>query len=114
MNQVRTYENSEILLLIDSNGRYVNENDSAVEICLSWEKKKFPNIDSVINFILEQEFDIKPETVITHIRTNDLDYMSASEVKDHILEMINILNQKIPTSQVLISGLLPWGDYLEL
>ena len=38
--------------------------------------------------------------------------MSASEVKDHILDMISILNQKIPTSQVVISGLLPRGDYL--
>ena len=38
--------------------------------------------------------------------------MSASEVKDHILDMISILNQKIPTSEVVISGLLPRGDYL--
>ena len=38
--------------------------------------------------------------------------MSASEVKDHILDMISLLNQKIPTSQVVISGLLPRGDYL--
>ena len=101
-----------ISLLIDSNGRYINQKDLAVETNLSWEKKKCPTIDSAINFILEQDFDIEPETVITHIGTNDLDYMSASEVKDHILDMISILNQKIPTSQVVISGLLPRGDYL--
>ena len=100
------------MLLIDSNGRYINEKDLAVETNLSWEKKKCPTIDSAIDFILEQDFDIEPETVITHIGTNDLDYMSASEVKDHILDMISILNQKIPTSQVVISGLLPRGDYL--
>ena len=111
-NKESTYENSEILLLIDSNGQYINEKDLAVEANLSWEKKKCPTIDSAINFILEQDFDIEPETVITHIRTNDLDYMSASEVKYHILDMISILNQKIPTSQVVISGLLPRGDYL--
>ena len=111
-NKKSTYENSEILLLIDSNGRYNNEKDLAVETNLSLEKKKCPTIDSAINFILEQDFDIEPETVITRIGTNDLDYMSASEVKDHILDMISILNQKIPTSQVVISGLLPRGDYL--
>ena len=57
-NKESTYENSEILLLIDSNGRYINEKDLAVETSLSWEKKKCPIIDSAINFILEQEFDI--------------------------------------------------------
>ena len=111
-NKKSTYENSEILLLIDSNGRYINEKDSAVETSLSWEKKRCPTIDSAINFILEQDFDIEPETVMTHIGTNDLDHMNASKVKDHILDMISILNQKIPTSQVVISGLLPRGDYL--
>ena len=111
-NKESTYENSEILSLIDSNGRYINEKDLAVETSLSLEKKKRPTIDSAINFILVQELDIEPETVITHIGTSDLDYMSASEVKDHIIDMISILNQKIPTSQVVISGLLPRGDYL--
>ena len=91
---------------------YINEKDLAVETSLSWEKKKCPTTDSAINFILEQEFDIEPETVITHIGTNNLDHMSASEVKDHMLDMISILNQKIPTLQVVISGLLPRGDYL--
>ena len=38
--------------------------------------------------------------------------MSSSEVKDHILDMISILNQKIPTSQIVISGLLSRSDYL--
>ena len=111
-NQESIYENSEILLLINSYGRQINEKDLAVEASLYWEKKKCATIDSAIKFILEQEFDIEPETVITHIGTNDLNYMSASEVKDHVLDMINILNQKIPTLQVVISGLRPRGDYL--
>ena len=35
------------------------------------------------------------------------------EIKDEIIDMIEIIRQKLPNTKILISELLPRGDYLK-
>ena len=62
--------NKDLLLLIDSNGRYIDANNLSDESNLSRSKQSCPTVESAINTNLN--FRTEPETVICHTGTNDL------------------------------------------
>ena len=105
--------NKDIPLLVDSSGRYIDANNLSDESNLSWSKRRCPAVESAINTIMNLNFISEPETVICHTGTNDLDSKNPLEVEDEIIDMIEIIRQKLPNTKILISELLPRGHYLK-
>ena len=65
--------NKDVLLLIDSNGRYIDANNVSDESNLSWSKQRCPTVESAINTIMNLNFRTEPQIVICHTGTDDLD-----------------------------------------
>ena len=105
--------NKDLLLLIDSNGRYIDANNLSDESNLSWSKQSCPTVESAINTIMNLNFRTEPETVICHTGTNDLASKNPLEAKNEIIDMIEIIRQKLPNTKVVRSVLLPRKDYLK-
>ena len=101
---------SDLVLLIDSNGRFIQ---SAILSDKSCRKIIYPKIENAIEILTDSHNVRDPEVLICHTGTNNLDFSDPYSVADSIIDFANIAKEKFPSSKVIISGILPRGDSIQ-
>ena len=98
------------VILCDSNGRDINTKllcpDSKVKYLRC---PTLPQAEKIINNLT----DDRPNTLILHCGTNDLEITpSNQEIISKMEDIVNTIQKKYPTTKILISNLLPRSDSL--
>ena len=107
-NRPQEHLSPEIVLLIDSNGRYIDE------------KKLFPhhrvrkikcqNTRQAMELLSEENLG-SPTHIIIHTGTNDLSRHTGENVAQRMKKVVDKATSTFPTSRVTISALLPRWDF---
>ena len=104
---VKPTECDDIVLLIDSNGKFIDPNKFSYNKRL---RKIFcPTIASVTKTLSESDLGI-PSHIIIHVGTNDIEHNPPDSCQSQFQEMVRLTAQKYPSSKVLISSLLKRSD----
>ena len=82
---------SDIVLLIDSNGRFIQPATLSDKSC---RKIICPKIENAIELITDSNFVRDPEVLICHTGANDLDFSDPYSVADSITGFANIAKEK--------------------
>ena len=103
--------NAEIVLIMDSNGKYILQALlSRREICNN-KKLCCPLTRDLENLIDESSFTQTPKITVVHCGTNGLDNSEPKAVINSITNSINKLSQRLISSKIIVSGLLPRKDF---
>ena len=88
---------SDIMLLIDSNGRFIQPATLSDKSC---RKIIYPKFENAIEIITDSHCVRDPEVLICHKGTNNLDFSDPYSVADLIIDFANIAKEKFPGSKV--------------
>ena len=109
-DHVHPRENNDIILLMDSNGKFI---DPKIFSTMSAVHKFFsPTIASTIEILNREHFGT-PSTIIIHTGTNDIEKAPLDACFEHFQTLIDIAAQKYPRSKVIISSLLVRNDVFD-
>ena len=95
---------SDIVLLIDSNGRFIQPATLSDKPC---KKIICPKIENAIEIITDSHFVRDPEVLICHTGTNNFDFSDSYSLANSIIDFANIAREKFSSSKVVISSILP-------
>ena len=104
--------NAEIVLMMDSNGKYIDPKLLyPAEKSVTTKKLYCPVTRDLENLIDESFFTQIPKITVVHCGTNDLDHSEPKAVIISTLtNSINKLSQRL-VSKIIVSGLLPRRDF---
>lgn len=106
-NRQRT-EKTNIVILCDSNGKYLNLKKLCPGRTTSY--SRCHTIKQGIEIIESSHFD-SPQIILLHTGTNDLERtISANQLTSEITDLIKTTAEKYPSSKILYSSLLPRRD----
>ncbi len=106
-DQESTSRNAEIVILMDSNGKFMNEkqlfpNHKTLKL---W----CPNTESALQQLVREKL-CDPSHIIIHVGTNDL-RSKQERVAQSVTQVAIKATQAFPTSKILISTFLPRTDF---
>ncbi len=106
-DQESTSRNAEIVILMDSNGKFMNEkqlfpNHKTLKL---W----CPNTESALQQLVREKLG-DPSHIIIHVGTNDL-RSKQERVAQSVTQVAIKATQAFPTSKILISTFLPRTDF---
>ena len=112
-NQKENFQiNAEIVLIMDSNGKYIDlKLLYPTEKSVTTKKLYCPLTRDLENLIDEFSFTQTPKITVVHCGTNDLDKSEPKAVINSITNSINKLSQRLISSKIIVSGLLPRKDF---
>ena len=112
-NQKENFQiNAEIVLIMDSNGKYIDPKLLyPIEKSVTTKKLYCPLTRDLENLIDEFSFTQTPKITVVHCGTNDLDNSEPKAVINSITNSINKLSQRLISSKIIVSGLLPRKDF---
>ena len=112
-NQKENFQiNAEIVLIMDSTGKYINPKLlNPAEKSVTTKKLFCPLTRDLENLIDESSFTQTPKITVVHCGTNDLDNSEPKAVINSITNSINKLSQRLISSKIIVSGLLARKDF---
>ena len=99
---------SDIVILIDSNGRFLKTQDMFPE--KSSTKIGCPLIEHVNETILDSTLHKEPEIFIIHTGTNDLERSNPDDIQEKLIDLCDIIRNKFKRCRIVLSLLLPRND----
>ena len=103
--------NSDILLIMDSNGNQIDPK-LLYPIEGSTSRKLYcPLLEDIDKLIENCTFKKLPTIIVIHCGTNNLDRSDPKRVLSHLTETATYISKKFISSKIVISGILPRGDY---
>ena len=103
---------SEIVLIMNSNGKYIDPKLLyPVEKSVTTKRLYCPLTRDLDNLIDESSFTQTPKITVLHCGTNDLDKSEPKAVITSITNSVNNLSQRLISSKIIVSGLLPRRDF---
>ena len=110
--QNKVLVNSDIILIMDFNGRKIDpkllypvEGSTSRKLCC-------PLLEDVEDLLKDCTFQKSPTVVVLiHCGTSNLDKASPKWVTDKLASIASNLSNKLRSSKIIVSGLLPRGDF---
>ena len=99
---------SDMVILIDSNGRFLKTQDMFPEKTST--KIGCPLIERANEIILDSTFHKEPEIFIIHTGTNDLERSNPDDIQEKLIDLYDIIRNKLKNSRIISSLLLPRND----
>ena len=99
---------SDMVILIDSNGRFLKTKDMLPE--KSSTKIGCPLIEHANEIILDSIFHKEPEIFIIHTGTNDLERSCPDGIQEKLIDLCDIIRNKFRRCGIILSLLLPRND----
>ena len=99
---------SDMVILIDSNGRFLKTQDMFPE--KSSTKIGCPLIEHANEIILDSTFQKEPEIFIIHTGTNDLERSNPDDIQEKLIDLCDIIRNKFKRCRIILSLLLPRND----
>ena len=109
--QNKVLVNSGIVLIMDSNGRKIDPKLLYPAEGSTSRKRYCPLLEDVEDLLKDCTFQKSPTVVLIHCGTNNLDKASPKWVTDKLASIASNLSNKLRSSKIIVSGLLPRGDF---
>ena len=102
---------TDIVLIMDSNGRKIDPKLLYPVEGSTSRKLYCPLLEDVEDFLKDCTFQKSPTVVLIHCGTNNLDKVSPKWVTDKLPSIASNLSNKLRSSKIIVSGVLPRGDF---
>ena len=110
-NQGKLEINSDIVLMMDSNGSQIDPKLLYPIEGSSARKLYCPLIRDLDNLLEEPKFTVLPKVVVIHCGTNDLDHSDSKTVTDNLTRTVKNLSATLISSKIIVSAFMPRKDF---
>ncbi len=106
-NDVPIDNNTELLVLIDSNSKYVDQRKFWTPDGTNW--KRCGTISEATNVLNEMRYT-KLQYVLLSVGVNDIDDEDGRSVARRMSELVRLINQKYPNTKIIVNEVTPRTD----